>query len=161
VLLGPDDHRLRSTGYVQKVLEQKIPAIPSGGMHFTDIRDVATALVRIAAIAAPRDIYHLPGCNCSLAEFIAMITEISGVPSTTLRLPAFAALGLAKIGARLPKLPHWLPDPVVLEMSTCYWGLTSLFAHELGYAPRSARQTLSDTIEWLRGRDAHSQLEPS
>jgi hypothetical protein len=111
--------------------------------------------VRIAEIAAPRDIYHLPGCNSSLAEFIAMITEISGVLCTTLRLPAFAAHGLAKIGARLPKRPHWLPDPVVLEMSTCYWGLTSLFAHELGFAPRAPRQTLSDTIEWLRARPSH------
>jgi nucleoside-diphosphate-sugar epimerase len=125
-------------------------------MHFTDIRDVATALVRMADIAAPRDIYHLPGCNGSLAEFIALITEISGVLCTTLRLPTFAAHGLAKIGARLPKLPHWLPDPVVLEMSTCYWGLSSLFAHELGYAPRPARQTLADTVAWLRSRTGHS-----
>jgi hypothetical protein len=25
-----------------------------------------------------------------------------------------------------------------------------LYAHELGYHPRSARQTLSDTVSWLR-----------
>jgi hypothetical protein len=39
-------------------------------------------------------------------------------------------------------------------MSNYYWGITSLYAHELGYAPRLARQTLSDTVSWLRSGHA-------
>ncbi len=163
VLLGPDDHRLRSTGYVLKALQGKVPAIPRGSMHFTDIRDVSTALVRIGAEASPRSIYHLPGYACPLSEFFAMVTEVSGVPASTRPLPTFAAFGLARVGSRLPKRPSWFPDPVVLEMGTRHWGLTSLFAHEIGYAPRSARQTLVDTVEWLRklpasrGASQHAQ----
>ena len=49
---------------------------------------------------------------------------------------------------------HYPPDPVVLEMACCFWGLASLFAHELGYAPRPGRQTLCDTVDWLRANPA-------
>ena len=39
-------------------------------------------------------------------------------------------------------------------MATCFWGLSSLFAHELGYVPRPGRQTLCDTVNWLRAHPA-------
>jgi hypothetical protein len=71
-------------------------------------------------------------------------------------------MGLAQIAMLGGKIPS-LPDPVVLEMATCFWGLSSLFAQELGYAPRPGRQTLCDTVNWLRanpapqGTHAHSE----
>lgn len=164
VLLGPEDHRRRSTGYVQKVLDGKVPLVPSGGMHFTDVRDVATALARIAELQSPRAVYHLPGTATTLREFFAMVTEVSGAPVIERPLPRWAAIGLAQIGALGGRLHASMPDPVVLEMATCFWGLASLFAHELGYAPRPGRQTLSDTVSWLRanpgGPHAHAAHEP-
>jgi nucleoside-diphosphate-sugar epimerase len=150
VLLGPDDHRHRSTAYVKKVLDNKVPAVPRGGMNFTDVRDVSAALVRLALHEKPRPIYHLTGHAMSLREFFDMVIEVSGAKPIRRPMPPWAALGLAKVAGLTPRRPSWIPDPVVLEMSTCYWGLTSLFAHELGYSPRSARQTLSDTVSWLR-----------
>lgn len=154
VLLGPDDHRRRSTGYVQKVLDGKIPVVPRGGMHFTDVRDTASALVALTEMASPRGIYHLPGTASTLSEFFAVVTEVSGAPFIERPIPRWATLGLAKMAGLVRQRPAWLPDPVVLEMGTCYWGLSSLFAHELGYAPRSGRQTLSDTVSWLRANTA-------
>jgi nucleoside-diphosphate-sugar epimerase len=150
VLLGPDDHRHRSTAYVKKVLENKVPAVPRGGMNFTDIRDVAAALVRLCEIERPRPIYHLPGHAMSLREFFDMVIEVSGAKPIRRPMPPWATAGLARVARLTPKRPSWIPDPVVLEMSTCYWGLSSLFAHELDYSPRLARQTLSDTVSWLR-----------
>jgi nucleoside-diphosphate-sugar epimerase len=150
VLLGPDDHRHRSTAYVKKVLENKVPAVPRGGMNFTDIRDVARALARLVDFPSPRPVYHLPGQAMSLREFFDMVIEVSGAKPIRRPMPPWATMGLARVARLTPRRPSWIPDPVVLEMSTHYWGLTSLFAHELGYAPRSARQTLSDTVGWLR-----------
>jgi nucleoside-diphosphate-sugar epimerase len=161
VLLGPDDHRHRSTAYVRKVLDHKIPAIPRGGMNFTDIRDVAAALVRLGEIEAPRPIYHLPGHAMTLREFFNMVIEVSGAKPIRRPMPPWATIGLAKVARLSPRRPSWIPDPVVLEMSTCYWGLASLFASELGYAPRAARQTLSDTVTWLRSSSAPSAHPPA
>lgn len=154
VLLGPGDHRRRSTGYVQKVLDGKVPVVPSGGMHFTDVRDVAQALARLTEIESPRPVYHLPGTASTLREFFAMVTEVSGAPAVERPLPRWAALGLAQIANLGGKIHPALPDPVVLEMATCFWGLASLFAHELGYQPRPGRQTLCDTVDWLRANPA-------
>ena len=158
VLLGPGDHRLRSTGHVMKVLEGHLPAIPAGGMHFTDVRDVAAALGQLVTHANPRPIYHLPGTASSLAEFFHMVGEVSGVGVTERRVPGWALSGLARLARRHP--PRWLPDPVVLEMSTCFWGLSTLWSHqELGYTARSPRQTLVETVTWLRAH--HPALRAS
>jgi len=152
VLLGPDDHRLRSTGHVLRVLERRIPAIPSGSMHFADIRDVAKALTRILEIDETRGIYHLPGHHTSLGDFFNLVAEVAGMPGPTRRLSPLATRALAKVATYLPA-HGGLPDPVVLEMSASHWGLSSLFADEIDYSCRAARQTLSDTVAWLRGEE--------
>jgi nucleoside-diphosphate-sugar epimerase len=161
VLLGPDDHRHRSTAYVRKVLDNKIPAVPRGGMNFTDVRDVASALAQLVEIEQPRPVYHMPGHNLSLREFFNTVIEVSGAKPIRRPMPPWAALGLAKVAGLSDRRPSWIPDPVVLEMSNYYWGISSLHAHELGYAPRSARQTLSDTVAWLRFGNAPMRHQSS
>jgi dihydroflavonol-4-reductase len=161
VLLGPDDHRHRSTAYVRKVLDNKIPAVPRGGMNFTDVRDVSNALARLVDLERPRLVYHTPGHNMSLREFFDAVIEVSGAKPIRRPMPPWAALGLAKVAGLSDRRPSWIPDPVVLEMSGYYWGITSLHAHELGYAPRTARQTLSDTVAWLRSVPAPAHHAPA
>jgi nucleoside-diphosphate-sugar epimerase len=156
VLLGPDDHRRRSTEHVARVLEGRVPFVPDGGMHFTDVRDVAAALARLAVKPQWQATYHFPGHQSSLAAFFTQVAEVGNlkferppVPTWLLRGVAGATESLAKT----PKFqrPRWLPDPVVLEMAACHWGLTTLWTHaELDYRPRPARQTIADTVHWLR-----------
>lgn len=156
VLLGPHDHRQRSTGHVARVLAGRVPFIPSGGMHFTDVRDAAAAIARMTLRPTVRSIYHLPGTASSLAEFFAAVGEVSGVQVPARRAPAWLLHSVARATGRVA-IPH-VPDPVVLEMATRFWGLSTLWSHtELDYAPRAARQTLSDTVSWLR---AQTQAHP-
>ncbi len=156
VLLGPDDHGRRSTGHVSRVLQNRVPFIPSGGMHFTDVRDVAAAIVRLTQKKSPRSIYHFPGTATSLAGIFNLVCEVSGATVTTRRAPALLLNSVASVSDRLIRgwswrPPHWLPDPVILEMAACHWGLSTLWTHsDLGYSPRPARQTLNDTVTWLR-----------
>ncbi|MEZ4368852.1 MAG: SDR family oxidoreductase, partial [Kofleriaceae bacterium] len=95
VLLGPLDHRLRSTGHVTRVLENRVPFIPSGGMHFTDIRDVAAAMTRMTQLEKVRGIYNFPGTQSSLATFFRMVCEVSGATITDRRAPAWLLGGVA------------------------------------------------------------------
>lgn len=156
VLLGPGDHRVRSTRNVWKAIRRKQPFVIQGGIAFADVRDVAAAIV--AALERPevQPIYHLPGHACGIEAFFDRVATISGVPGPPWKLPYPLAHALATLveggGARLlGKPPHVLPDPVVVEMAARYWGLRSIYAEpELGYRPRPADETLRDTIEWLR-----------
>jgi len=149
VLLGPGDHRLRSTGHVTRALTGGVPFVPSGGISFADVRDIATAIARLASAAPSRAIYHLPGTSTSLAAFFQMVREVSGAVITRRRAGPRLLDAIAFATRRLPL--HGVPDPVVLEMASHHWGLRSLWSHdELGYASRAPRQTLVDTVTWLR-----------
>jgi dihydroflavonol-4-reductase len=153
VLLGPGDHRRRSTGTVQRFLERRLPFLIRGGMHFTDVRDVAAAALRAMAHPAPQPVYHLPGHACSIERFFADLAAVSGVPAPRRVLPYTPAHLLARLFARL----ELLPDPVLIEMAAHYWGARSLYAErDLGFAPRPPLETLRDTVEWLRAADAGS-----
>ena len=80
VLLGPGDHRYRSTGHLLRLKQGRLPFILEGGMHFTDVRDVAAAMVAAMTHEDPRPIYHLPGTQSSLQDF--SIVAYSWAPSS-------------------------------------------------------------------------------
>ncbi|MBZ4399881.1 NAD-dependent epimerase/dehydratase family protein [Myxococcus sp. AS-1-15] len=149
VLLGPGDTLGRSTTNVARVLNGRLPFIPAGGIAFTDVRDVAHALAKLARRDTWRDTYHLPGTSLSLRTFFERVGEVAGIKVDKPDVPTLVVQGLAKLGSKVPLKK--LPDPVVLEMSTCHWGFKTLWSHEeLDYQPRAHRQTLSDTVAWLR-----------
>ena len=148
VLLGPGDHRLRSTGNLLRVLCGRLPIIVAGGIAFVDIRDVAGALLRLAELERVRAIYHLPGTACSVRAFFELAEEISGARAPRL-VPFRPAWVLGSVLARLGI--HALPDPVVIEMASHFWDVRSRYAEaELGFRSRDPRETLTDTIAWLR-----------
>jgi dihydroflavonol-4-reductase len=161
VLLGPGDHRFRSTGNVIRLLRGRLPFMLRGGMHFVDIRDVATALVRAMAHPSPRPVYHLAGLASSLADFFRLTAKVAGVPVTRLQLPPALLRVLARANQKLGKNAlSLLPDPVVIEMAAHYWGIHSRYAStDLGYASRAPEETLADTVAWLRQH--HPQLAPA
>jgi len=155
VLLGPRDHRLRSSGHVLRVLENRLPCRLPGGIAFVDVRDVASALARLLQLPAPRPLYHLPGFHWPLDRFFETIAELAGGRSLPSLRPS--APLLRRLARGLGALPRqWrdrlsLPDPVLLEMGSAFWGLGSHHAREdLAHAPRPARETLTDTLSWLR-----------
>ena len=149
VLLGPGDHRFRSSEHVLRLLEGKVPFVIRGGMHFADVRDVAQALIRIMELPEPRPVYHLPGTVSSIAEFYNAVARLAGRKPPGFVLPA----GLARAVARLSQALGFsrLPDPLLIEMASHYWSMRSRYAEsELGYRSRPGDETISDTIAWLR-----------
>ena len=157
VLLGPGDHRFRSTGNILRFLQGKLPFLIRGGIHFADVRDATKALLRAMILTeVPRPVYHLTGTACSIEKFFKMVEEASGVRSPRWILPFrpawLAAAVLHRLGIILNGSPlRILPDPVVIEMASRYWDAKSLYAErQLGYVSREAHPTIADTVDWLR-----------
>lgn len=154
VMLGPGDHKYRSTGYVLKHLNRKFPFLVSGGMHFVDVRDASQAIVKALWHPTARPIYHLSGTSTSVETFFKMCHEVSGVPPPSYVLKPKAALLVAQSADRVAskfgkKSPF--PDPVVIEMAGHYWNVRSRYAeHELQFHSRSPYQTLADTVAWIK-----------
>jgi dihydroflavonol-4-reductase len=146
VLLGPGDHRFRSTNHVTRFLRGKLPFLVRGGMHFADVRDAARALLRAMIRDQTRPVYHLPGTISSIAEFFALTARVAGRRPPGIVLPYGPAWWLARLSAPL----RLLPDPVIIEMAAHYWGMRSRYSEgDLDYRSRPARETMADTVTWL------------
>lgn len=155
LILGPGDVRDSSTGDVLKVLQRRLPGIPSGGLSFVDVRDVASVAVAALERGRPGDRYLLGAANWTLQRFFGRIGELAGVPVPRLRIPD----GPARLAARtIDPLFRALgrPSPLDLpsvEMSQVFWYVNSSRARrELGFVSRIPDETLRDTIDDLRRR---------
>jgi nucleoside-diphosphate-sugar epimerase len=155
VMLGPGDHRFRSTSNVLRLLEGRLPFILEGEMHFVDIRDVADATVRAMTIASPRPAYNLPGHEMSLDEFFRRAASAAGITPKWKTLPGKLLWYAAKANELTGRRLHVLPDPVVIEMARHHWGISSRYAEtDLGFRSRPGDETLRDTVAWLRNARA-------
>lgn len=166
VLLGPGDHRFRSTGHIIRYLRRKLPFLIRGGMHFIDIRDGAAAMVKAMRHAAPQPVYHLSGVACSIDSFFKMVENASGVEPPKMHLPYGMALMIANSAANLARLAGHaespLPDPVVVEMAGKYWDVRSRYAAgDLGFANRTGQDTINDTVDWLYKHHPKLKRQPS
>ena len=63
VLLGPGDHRFRSTSNIIRMLRGRLPFLIQGGMHFIDIRDAMHAIWCAMERPDVRPVYHLAGTS--------------------------------------------------------------------------------------------------
>jgi nucleoside-diphosphate-sugar epimerase len=158
VILGPGDHRFRSTGNVLRLLRHKLPFILDGEMHFVDVRDAADAMVRAMLHPSPRPIYHLKGAVSTLDEFFRMAAKQAGITPSWKILPTRFLLYLARLNEVSRLRLHVIPDPVVIEMASHHWGIASRYAEaDLGYRSRAPEETLADTVAWMRAN--HPDLQ--
>ncbi len=152
LLLGPGDARLSSTDVVFKFLERRIPAMPSGGLSFVDVRDAAQAFAAALARGRPGERYLVGGANMRFADFFGRLSRISGVPAPAARLPS--AVNVA--GARLLEKFHaWRGSEPPLSAEEVEMGEHFFYAdagkarRELGFTARDPQETLYDTVKWL------------
>lgn len=153
LLLGPGDDRLSSTEDVLKFLAEDIPAIPSGGMNFVDVRDAAPAFHAAMQNGTPGENYLLGGPNWTLERFFGHLERISKVSAPRLKigkkLHTVTSKMIEAVYDGLGKKPP--VEPVSMEMARYYWYVDSSKAkRELGFAPRDPGETLFDTVEYLR-----------
>jgi dihydroflavonol-4-reductase len=159
LLLGPGDAKGSSTEDVRLLLEGQIPAVPSGGLSFVDVRDAAQAMLLAMQRGAAGERYLVGACNLTVREFFERVARVAGVPAPWLPMPRSRQLAMlgAKIARRVSAktgLGAGLAvDPVSVEMGQCFWYVDSTKAQrDLGWAPRDPGATLRDTVRDMRER---------
>lgn len=159
-ILGPYDaagnHLVQM---VEEYMKGKLPACVRGGYDFVDVRDVAEGCLLAAEKGTAGECYILSNRHYEVKEVLEMVKQEAG-------------------GRRLPVLPIWmtrLAAPFLLlharrkkerPLYTRYtlYTLTSndKFSHDkatskLGYRPRDLRQTVRDTVLWLKRKMASTK----
>jgi dihydroflavonol-4-reductase len=152
LLLGPGDARLSSTDVVFKFMERRIPAMPSGGLSFVDVRDAARAFAAALERGRPGERYLLGGSNMTFRDLFGRLERLTGIAAPKVSLPS----GVNVAGARLlEKLSAWRGaeapiDRHSVEMGEHFWYCDSRkAAAELGFAARDPQETLFETVRWL------------
>jgi len=110
LLLGPGDLRRSSTEDVRLFLDRRVPATPSGGISFVDVRDAAVGLVLAMEAGAPGRRYLLGARNLTIRELFAKLGR--------LRADGHGCLEAARVAAtvRRPREPR---DGAVLLVPRC------------------------------------------
>ena len=156
LLLGPGDRRGSSTMDVRRLLCNEIPAIPSGGINFVDVRDVAPACVTAMEKGRSGQRYLLGGPNWTFAEFLGRLGRIARVDGPWLKLPSRWNRVLEGAVRAVDELYRHRGqtspvERISFEMSQHYWYCdSSLAVRELGFSSRDPAETLDDTVRDIR-----------
>jgi dihydroflavonol-4-reductase len=153
-VIGPYDFRGSEMGQlVRDSLGDKPLAYVDGAYDFVDVRDVAQGMILASENGRRGENYILSGENMSVRSLLDTLSELSGK-----KLPRFhVPIRLARWAAHLtPFYYRWAGHkprftPYSLEVLESNANISHEKAErELGYKPRSLRQSLADTLEWLR-----------
>jgi dihydroflavonol-4-reductase len=153
LLLGPGDDRLSSTKVILDFMSRKINAVPTGGVSFVDVRDVAQAFRVAMRRGRHGERYLMGAANWTFDKFFGRLARLTKVGAPKIALPSRLAVGGAKLVDSLFK--QWdMASPVepgAIEMAQYFWYLNCAKAsRELAFKPRDPGETLHDTVVYLR-----------
>jgi len=153
-IIGPNDYNnTHLTQMVIDYMENRVPAAVNGGYDFVDVRDVASGILKAAEKGKKGDCFLLTNKYYSIMEMFTMLHEITGGKKIKSKLPMWLAYFL------LPFLSTYSTILGKRPLYTAYSLYTlksnSNFSHEkasreLGYSPRGLRESLVDTVEFLK-----------
>ena len=152
--LGPDDPVGAPANKVLKtVMNGKMLFSLPVGFGCLDVRDFAAGMVLAGERATSGRRYLLSGENVTAEQFLEQAATVAGVKPPRFEMPTFVLHGVMA-GVEAVSAVRRKHAPItrsVLQILNRYaWYDTTRARTELGWTPRSLRETLEDTVRWLR-----------
>jgi dihydroflavonol-4-reductase len=152
--VGEADWKPTATGrMIVDFLNRRLPAYVDTGLNLVDARDVAVGHLRAAERGRPGRKYILGNSNLSLAQILALLARLTGLPAPRLRLPHWLPLtaaamdtGLARLTGRVPALAL---EAVRLSRHRMFFDARRAVA-ELGLPQTPVEQALERAVAWYR-----------
>lgn len=153
-ITGPYDYgRGHITTLVIDYYKQRLTSGVNGGYDFVDVRDVANGIIAACDKGKKGECYILSNKYFTVCEILTMLHEITGKRKIKNFLPLWfvkATAPLAELYYKILKQP-----PLFTAYSIYTLNSNALFSHqkattELGYTTRDMKETLSDTVTWLK-----------
>lgn len=142
------------------------PAIPPGGSTVVDARDVAAGMIRVAQSGRSGERYILGGEFGELSEIVAALGRLTGAKAPKVRLPYWGALAFAAASEAWSRITgaQSVVSIQAIRLMNARLTVTSAKAQkELGATFRPFRDTLADTVAWIRENlvEKKSQAAPA
>ncbi len=111
-LFGPQDPGPSATGQaIIQILERKFPVIPPGGVSMVDARDVATAMINAVERGRSGERYIVSKGYVTVEQLAQTVSQVSGVPIPTRRIP-YAVLNLLAHAGELTSRMTGVQPPI-------------------------------------------------
>jgi dihydroflavonol-4-reductase len=150
--IGPTSSQLGpSNGMIVAYLSDAIGCTFAGGCNIVSAADIADGHLLIAAHGRTGESYILGSQNLTWRQIHEMIAELAGVAPPRLHLShtsAFLAATAEEVRAAIAGRQPLSTRAQAAMIGRHYW-YSHAKAAALGFAPRSARQALTETISWL------------
>jgi dihydroflavonol-4-reductase len=153
--VGEGDIKPTPTGQVLvDFLKRKMPAYLDTGLNVVDVDDVAAGHLLAADKGRIGRRYILGNRNLTLKEILQTLSEITGLPCPSVRLPYYPVLGLAYLDAALARLipfrePRIPPAGVKMARKKMFVD-PSRAVTELGLPQTPPRIALEKAVHWFR-----------
>lgn len=146
---GPEDYALVTAGNLRDVLNSWPAMACKGGTAVTHVEDVADGIVAALDRGRSGERYILGGDNLTVRELVTQTLRSAKRRVPLVVLPSWVLYATVRFCEWLKITPPMHPD--VVPYATRYWFVDSTKAKtELGYAPRSASETIDETVKWLQ-----------
>jgi dihydroflavonol-4-reductase len=152
--VGPGDRAPTPSGrIVLDYLNGRFPAYFETALNVVDVDDVAAGHVLAAERGAQGRSYLLGGENLSLRAILDRLSEITGLPRVSVRIPAGLALAVAfaseYVEGSLMRRPPTVPLEATRMATTKMVFDDSRARRELGYTSRPADDALRRSARWF------------
>jgi dihydroflavonol-4-reductase len=161
---GPDDPvGAPANKLVQAMMTRKLRFTIPVGCGALDVRDFAAGVVLAAERGRSGERYLLSGENVLMTDLLAEAAGIAGVPAPRVVAPTpllSVAIGGLELVSRIRGKSAPVTREVLQVIGRYAWYDTTKARTELGWSSRPLRETLTDTIQWLRSHPS-SRSDPS
>ena len=153
-IIGPSDFgNSHLTQLVTDFANGRLTACVKGGYDFVDVRDVADGILNACNKGKKGECYILSNRYVEIKELLDIVSEASHMRKIKTVLPMW----FAKATAPLSELYYSLLKQPPLYTRYSLYTLTSnsnfsneKAKNELGYINRDLRETITDTLKWLK-----------
>jgi dihydroflavonol-4-reductase len=166
--IGEYDIKPTPTGrIVVDFLKRKFPAYVDTGLNLADVKEVARGHLLAMEKARPGERYIMGGENLTLKQILNKLSELTGLPSPTMKVPHGVAMGFAVFdqfftGTILGKEPRATIDAVKMGRKKMF-ASSAKAEHELGYKVLPVEDALRRAVEWFQANgyvDELGQIAP-
>lgn len=153
--IGPRDVKPTPTGrMIVEAAAGRMPAYVDTGLNVVHVDDVAQGHLLAWEKGKVGERYVLGGEDMELRDILAEIARITGRRAPTKRIPHRLILPIAYMAEAWTRLtggeePFVSVDGVRMAMKKMFFS-SAKAERELGYAPRPAKEALSDAVAWFR-----------
>ena len=151
-VIGPNDYRRSEVGHIIHSCVQGKPQLyVEGAYDFVDVRDVAGGLIQACENGRTGESYILSGEQITVRSLLDAIQEITGkhfprvkIPTSLARFASIFTPFYYRLTKTEPRFTPYSLEVLASNSNICH----AKARRELGYNPRSLRESLADTVKW-------------